>query len=56
MEVHQQDMRCAGAREYIDVGVSVMKANETYGMSHFPACSSYSFIRSLHESNRALYC
>jgi hypothetical protein len=30
-EVHQEDVRCAGAKEYIDVGVSVLKANETYG-------------------------
>jgi hypothetical protein len=30
-EVHQEDVRCEGAKEYIDVGVSVLKANETYG-------------------------
>lgn len=31
VEVHQEDVRCAGAKEYIDVGVSIMKADETYG-------------------------
>ena len=31
MEIHQEDVRCHGAKEYIDIGVSVLKANETYG-------------------------
>jgi hypothetical protein len=30
-EVHQEDVRCSGAKEYIDVGVSILKTNETYG-------------------------
>lgn len=29
--VHQQDTRCAGAKQYIDMGVSIMKANSVYG-------------------------
>jgi hypothetical protein len=29
--VHQQDVRIEGSKDYIDIGVSVMKANEKYG-------------------------
>ena len=31
LQVHQEDMRCQGAKEYMDVGVSILKVNETYG-------------------------
>jgi len=31
LQVHQEDMRCHGAPEYMDVGVSILKVNETYG-------------------------
>ena len=31
VSVHQEDIRCAGAKPYIDLGVSVLKPNPVYG-------------------------
>lgn len=33
MAVHQQDERCAGAKKYVDVGVTVLQRDEATGNS-----------------------
>ena len=38
-EVHQQDVRCQGAKEYMDLGVSILQATETFGM-----CAIYALL------------
>mmetsp|Transcript_6717 Transcript_6717/g.11290 ORF Transcript_6717/g.11290 Transcript_6717/m.11290 type:complete len:845 (-) Transcript_6717:102-2636(-) len=45
VSIHQTDRRCHGAKEYMDVGVTVMKADPTYGTFTFVAGTGNSVER-----------
>ena len=45
VSIHQTDRRCYGSKEYMDIGVTVMKADPTYGTFTFIAGTGNSVER-----------